>query len=1121
MNGPASPKSPQKRDGDAEAPLDHVTGGANGTRSPEAAGTTLRSPSSKPETGPSTASANENGKATQNGGDDVESEAETLIESPVKKREAERQKAAVQADKPARSRIGGLPVPGEDDDESSSVVTPIQTTEAQESKPAERAKDEHFVQLEVDSEKADSSGSLSSAPSPTSTADMSLVSAQSRAMSEGPEASRNGADSPNPRKRKHRASSVGFPNKRQSMDPPKRALRGMHSEDTRQDRSPSPRLRNHRRAVSTQSALLDGASDGSNRKRRSGAQFPVRDPKSSKWEESDASSETTSYGNVELRRPQRGVGRSTSIPGRPPGREHKRHINRYGMTRLAEACESNNLQQVKQWREKDPDQLEIADNAQNKPLQIAAIRGFAEIVEYLIDQGCQIDCANVDKDTPLIDAAENGYLEVVQILLRAGVDPLRQNLRGQQALDVIPDDEDHKDEIRAALREAIDKWNSDGAKQRREEEEETRHRAGPSKELHFMARTYENLQKLVANNDRTGVREFLDARVPVDNNIIAIAAKTGDQYLVNMLLAEMNDKKAHQKPEKPMLAVLGTSHFEMVKMLTELDQFNPLWRNRSGKNWVEIAEERSGPNWRQEHELLQRLYDQAARTTSRRSSSPVTKREGAKRRPPPRYDEDSDENDSGDEEQKPKNGRRLMSRRAMRAANGKAALSDSESEDASNSEQDAPGEPEPEPETKMKPPDTPTQHRRGSISTRTRTKSLSAQPQPVTELPSPRSRRRSSSLRGLQDNVLPTVEEQPEASEAAREEPEEMDVDEAVQREDQARIAKQEEEEAAAAEAKRIEDEAKKAEDMRKAEEARVAAEAARVKEEEERARQAEEARKAEEELQRREAELDSARSEYRLKVLSLLPESVREALQSDNIPSAYDLLPLQAIDEDDQGYTWILNVQAAPHLGRGGLELLLPRSSELDFQRTFSGDWPIRDNLSDPEHNQIKLVLRQMVHRDLPTADVPPDVQLIDDSFLPFELEVQRQKDRREAIGRAVDRLNTDNFVSLELVRLQDFLARLQLEQQQRDVTVHYRKSRKRKLDEINGLPARSFLAKYHARLTHAPATRMFRGVEEVTPRPAVHTAKVIVVDAHQAEVERKEKLRLEEEERRKPQVL
>ncbi|KAG9917477.1 ankyrin, partial [Aureobasidium melanogenum] len=231
----------------------------------------------------------------------------------------------------------------------------------------------------------------------------------------------------------------------------------------------------------------------------------------------------------------------------------KRHVNKYGFTRLAEACENGDLDGVKEWREKDPEQLEQREFAGNTPLQVASLNGYPEIVSYLLEQGCNPHCANADKDTPLIDAVENGHLDVVQILLKAGINPLHCNLKGQQALDVITKETDNATEIRAALREAIEDWNKNGRSEQTYNVEEPASRPGPKQGLQFLARTYENLLKLVSENDRTAVQEFLDARVPVDNNVVAAAAKTGDLYLVNMLLAEMTPKKARQRADRPML----------------------------------------------------------------------------------------------------------------------------------------------------------------------------------------------------------------------------------------------------------------------------------------------------------------------------------------------------------------------------------------------------------------------------------------------------------------------------------------------------------------------------------------------------------------------------------------
>ena len=899
----------------------------------------------------------------------------------------------------------------------------------------------------------------------------------------------------------------------------------MHSEDAHSlqtlDRSSSPQSRGHRRAVSTQSAL-DGALDGSSHRSRRRANHtfpPLREAKSAKSTEgdSDASSETTSRGghrdDANSKRPQRGIGRSTSTPGgvggrgvaSASGRDHKRHVNKYGFTRLAEACENNDLDLVKEWRERDPAQMEQAEFAGNKPLQIASLNGNAEVVAYLIECGAQTDCANVDKDTPLIDAAENGHLEVVRLLLEAGVDPLRQNVRGQQALDVITDETDEAKAIRAALHEAIDTWNSSAAKQRREEEaEEHRHRVGPSKELHFMARTYENLLKLVQNNDRPSVSEFLAARVPVDNTIIAAAARTGDTYLVNMLLAEMDAKKVNQKAEKPVLAVLGTSHLEMLVMLTELEQFQPLWRSRGGKSWAEIAEERMGPLWRQEKDLFLGLEERAggAAATSRRSSSPVAKREGGGRRKMLVHsrsvgDEDADADGSEDVEdvhdgkdtasastlggRKKTHGRRLMSRKALRNAKSAAmAESDEDSDGSSVEAEPMRARPTEDGNDKgsqseinadvSKPPDTPNTRRT------LRSESQSASPEMT---PRALRKKRSASFResavpevaGAVGLGLDTVSE--EGAKAARES---QEVEAQVAREAKEAEAKAAQEardaevkagrEAREAEAKRVLELALQADAKRKADASAAAdikraeaeAEAARVAEaaveaenvrkaEEKRMedeRRAEEARVAEAERFRVEFEFEKEKGAYREAVLQDLPQGLRQIFDSEsgfrfraeghleNWTERFreeqewvlrHCTPLrlfrdnlkEAFDDTD---TWILNLQAAPYLGKKGLELFFDQQCPY-YTESLAAHWATSE-LTEEEWEEVRHQLASAPSHDVLTPE--PDDEDLDVAGLQARV-IARRTTTAETVARLRD---PHSRVRICKVRLQDFWAHL-----------------------------------------------------------------------------------------------
>lgn len=1155
MNGSKSP-APAVQVSDNGKSIDGVASSATGLETQEkneeeqtTATTVAQSDSSKAASTVTPVTENSNEPTALNATDaDAESEAETLIESPVKKREAAKQAAAASAtttviktENAPRSRIGSLPVPQEDDEDgpSTAAASPMPSTEInthngtkEEDAPADGDGDAD-VEMADNPSDLDAEGSddddLSSADS-SSESSSSDNSSPSRAASENPEKVRGGAGSsasPNPRKRKHRASSVDHltSNKRRSMDPPtsRRRLRGMHSEDAHSlqtlNRSSSPKSRGHRRAVSTQSAL-DGALDASSHRSRRRANHtfpPLREAKSAKSTEgdSDASSETTSRGgqqdDANSKRPQRGIGRSTSTPGgvggrsvaSASGRDHKRHVNKYGFTRLAEACENNDLDLVKEWRERDPAQLEQAEFAGNKPLQIASLNGNAEVVAYLIECGAQTDCANVDKDTPLIDAAENGHLEVVRLLLGAGVDPLRQNVRGQQALDVITDETDEAKAIRAALHEAIDTWNSSAAKQRREEEaEEHRHRVGPSKELHFMARTYENLLKLVQNNDRPSVSEFLAARVPVDNTIIAAAARTGDTYLVNMLLAEMDAKKVNQKAEKPVLAVLGTSHYEMLVMLTELEQFQPLWRSRGGKSWAEIAEERMGPLWRQEKDLFLRLEERAggAAATSRRSSSPVAKREGGGRRKMLVHsrsvgDEDADADGSDDAEdahdgkdtasaatlggRKKKHGRRLMSRKALRNAKGAAmAESDEDSDDSSVEAEPMRARPTEDGSSNggqseinadvSKLPDTPNTRRT------LRSESQSASPEMT---PRTLRKKRSASFRepaapevaGVVGLGLDTVSE-----EDARVARESQEIEAQVTREAKEAENKVAQEasdaevkagrEAREAEAKRVLELALEADAKRKAAESaaaeikRAEAEAARVaqaaveaknarKAEEKRVeneRRAEEARVAETERLRVELEFEKEKRAYREAVLQELPQGLRqifdpesgfhfragghledrpERLREEQEWVLQHHTPLRLFRDDlkeafDDTDTWILNLQAAPYLGKKGLELFFDQQCPY-YTESLTAHWATSE-LSEKEWEEVRHQLASAASHDVLTPE--PNDDDLDVGALQARV-IARRLQSAETVARLRD---PHSRVRICKVRLADFWAHL-----------------------------------------------------------------------------------------------
>ena len=147
------------------------------------------------------------------GDEDANSEAETVLTSPVKRREAERRVATIKQEKSEHM---------EDDDEADAPGSPDDSAVPAPAIAVSRAASPDGRDKEKQKKREQSSESLSDV-SPTRSAasgHSSRASSKSRARSERPGSGFNSKESPNPRKRKHRASSVNLPNKRPSMAMP-------------------------------------------------------------------------------------------------------------------------------------------------------------------------------------------------------------------------------------------------------------------------------------------------------------------------------------------------------------------------------------------------------------------------------------------------------------------------------------------------------------------------------------------------------------------------------------------------------------------------------------------------------------------------------------------------------------------------------------------------------------------------------------------------------------------------------------------------------------------------------------------------------------------------------------
>lgn len=293
----------------------------------------------------------------------------------------------------------------------------------------------------------------------------------------------------------------------------------------------------------------------------------------------------------------------------------KRNVDKFGATRLARESEKGDLEAVKAAYSAAPEELDQVDFAGIAPLQKAALHGWDDVVGFLIKKGCRTDCESNDRDTPLIDAVENGHLEVVRLLLDQGrVNPHHQNKKGQRAIDVLdPDDEDY-DDLEKVLKDAM-KRNADTIKDEEYSKPGLTQQKSASRLLYNEYNT-ETLIEKAGDGDIAAVGELINSNIK-PNIACGVAASRGGHYdILSILLASglKADPDPSKHSETPMLVAIGRGHLKIVELLLEQDNFNPSRRNREGKAYYEISEDRQGPKWEQEREILKTAYDTWLRT---------------------------------------------------------------------------------------------------------------------------------------------------------------------------------------------------------------------------------------------------------------------------------------------------------------------------------------------------------------------------------------------------------------------------------------------------------------------------------------------------------------------------
>ncbi len=423
-------------------------------------------------------------------------------------------------------------------------------------------------------------------------------------------------------------------------------------------RSESPPSRPNHRAQSTQSSISHP--NGVNKRKKVPAPLHVdRRRKASEDTHPDSDDSSSVHSRHHLQKITSGAGHAIS-PAKMPV-SHKKNRDRSGRTLLARAC-AQDASEAEHWLKERPQDIDVPDNAGNTPLQIAALEGDVEVVQLLLNAGCDTTSKNIDKDTPLIDAVENGHLEVVRLLLKAGLDPRQKNAKGQEPLELIPADNEEAEDIRDALLASKKEKES----LRRPSEDHHRHSTGsrdvemssngasgasPTRSpppqapgvrrrtarsqvtddaLLWVNPTPERLRDAAGKGDLTIVDHILKMRPKVDTEAVLAAARGGHEGVLNIMMAIGNldpdpepVRLGEYKPAygTPMLAAIGRGNISVIQLLLSQPGFDPTRRRYRDLTYYDISKERQGSEWQEEYDILKEAFDSYRPNGGRRSNN--------------------------------------------------------------------------------------------------------------------------------------------------------------------------------------------------------------------------------------------------------------------------------------------------------------------------------------------------------------------------------------------------------------------------------------------------------------------------------------------------------------------
>ena len=94
-------------------------------------------------------------------------------------------------------------------------------------------------------------------------------------------------------------------------------------------------------------------------------------------------------------------------------------------------------------------EVDTVASANDTPLMTAAQLGYPDMCRLLLAAGANVKAADESEDTVLHHASQSGCLEVFDLLLASGADSSAENMLGETAIDLVPE------EMKGAVASAI------------------------------------------------------------------------------------------------------------------------------------------------------------------------------------------------------------------------------------------------------------------------------------------------------------------------------------------------------------------------------------------------------------------------------------------------------------------------------------------------------------------------------------------------------------------------------------------------------------------------------------------------------------------------------------------